>query len=148
MRPRSRAGNLVKVRRRKSVTRRRPNASNSARSRTSSVDGLKSTVARLTRELNEALDQQRASSDVLRIISSLPGELQPVFEAILQNAVRICGANFGNIYHWDGDALHLVAAPRHLLLSKRGGVHCSVPVRQLRSVAWLQVILAAWAAKF
>jgi GAF domain-containing protein len=55
------------------------------------------------------LEQQTAMSDVLRIVSSSPGDLQPVFAAILENAVRICDANFGNIYRWDGDALHIVA---------------------------------------
>jgi GAF domain-containing protein/anti-sigma regulatory factor (Ser/Thr protein kinase) len=62
-----------------------------------------------THELTESLEQQTATSDVLRVISSSPGELGPVFEAMLQNAVRICDAKFGNIYRWDGDALHLVA---------------------------------------
>ena len=62
-----------------------------------------------TRELSESLEQQTASSEVLQVISSSPGDLQPVFETMLQNAVRICGAKFGNIFRWDGDALHLVA---------------------------------------
>jgi hypothetical protein len=66
-------------------------------------------VARLTHELREALEQQSATSEVLRAISSYPGDPQPVFQAMLKNAVRLCDAEFGNIYHWDGDTLHLVA---------------------------------------
>ena len=62
-----------------------------------------------TDDLSEALEQQTATSDVLKVISSSPGELQPVFEAMLQNAVRICDAKFGNIYRWDGDSLRLIA---------------------------------------
>ena len=46
---------------------------------------------------------------MLRVISSYPGDPQPTFRAMLKNAVRLCDAEFGNIYHWDGDALHLVA---------------------------------------
>jgi len=66
-------------------------------------------VARLTHELKEALEQQSATSEVLRVISGYPGDPQPVFQAMLKNAVRLCDAEFGNIYHWDGDALRLVA---------------------------------------
>ena len=62
-----------------------------------------------TTDLTEALEQQKATSEVLRVISSSPGDLQPVFAAMLENAVRICDAKFGNIHRWDGDALHLVA---------------------------------------
>ena len=65
---------------------------------------------RLKLERDEALEQLAAASGVLKVVSSSSGELQPVFEAMLQNAVRICDAKFGNIYRWDGDSLRLVAA--------------------------------------
>ena len=62
-----------------------------------------------TDDLSESLEQQTATSEVLKVISSSPGDLEPVFVAMLANAVRICGANFGNIYRWSDDALHLLA---------------------------------------
>src|SRR6516164_1839465 len=63
--------------------------------------------ARLLNELHDSLNRQTATADVLKVISGSLGELEPVFQAMLENAVRICGAKFGNVYRWDGDALRL-----------------------------------------
>ena len=62
-----------------------------------------------TRELTESLEQQTATSEVLRVISSSPGELEPVFQAMLENATRICEAKFGTLYRFEGNAFHWVA---------------------------------------
>ena len=62
-----------------------------------------------TIDLSESLEQQTATSLVLQVISSSPGELRPVFHAMLQNAVRICGAKFGILYRFDGNLFHMAA---------------------------------------
>jgi GAF domain-containing protein len=65
--------------------------------------------ARLLNELRQSLEQQTATSEVLRVISSSPGDLQPVFATMLENAVRICAANFGNLLLYESDAYRMVA---------------------------------------
>ena len=62
-----------------------------------------------TRELSESLEQQMATSEILRAISSSPGELEPVFQAILTNTLRLCGAGFGNLLLFDGKDMRVVA---------------------------------------
>ena len=62
-----------------------------------------------TDDLTESLEQQTATSEVLSVISSSPGELEPVFKAMLENATRICEAKFGVLHRFDGQAFHVAA---------------------------------------
>ena len=71
--------------------------------------GLRRKLAEARRELTEARQQQTATSEVLRVISSSPGELQPVFNAMLENATRTCAAKFGILYQRERDTLRTVA---------------------------------------
>ena len=111
MKRRSRAGSKpIKGRRRKAPEPKRRSALKGLARSNSPPTGKETEVARLGRELREALEQQTATSEVLRVISSSPGDLQPVFATMLENATRICDAKFGNIYRWNGDALQLMAS--------------------------------------
>jgi GAF domain-containing protein len=137
MKQRSRAG-LAKPRRRKPAAPKRSSGTGTARPRRSSAAGLDAEVARLASELSKSLQQQAATSEVLRVISSSQGELEPIFQATLEKAVRICEAKFGNIYRWDGDALSLVAShntPSSLIENRR-----RAPFRPSRKTPFGRVI--------
>ena len=111
MKRRSRAGGKpIKGRRRKTPEPKRRNAPKSPGGSNSSPSGSETEVARLTRDLRDASEQQVATSEVLQVISGSAGDLQPVFAAMLENAVRICDATFGIIYRWDGEFLHALAS--------------------------------------
>ena len=104
---------------------------------------------RLLNELRESLQQQTATADVLKVISSSPGQLEPVFRAMLENAVQICSAKFGNLWLREGNAFRICgmhgAPPAYADYMRREpvGVHpgpgtvldCVVKTRQVVHIA-------------
>jgi class 3 adenylate cyclase/putative methionine-R-sulfoxide reductase with GAF domain len=103
-----------------------------------------------TADLTEALEQQTATSEVLEAISRSPGGLEPVFQAMLEKAVRICDAKFGSILRWDNEAAHLVAthnAPPAFTEARRRSTNPANPKTSFgRMVATKAVVHVADAA--
>src|SRR6516165_10508550 len=106
MRRRSRADSeRAKSRRRKTTAQKRRGLRNPL-----AVDHkTQSDVAQLTRERDEALEREKATAEVLRVISTSPTDAQPVYETIVRNAVSLCGSLFANVFRFDGELLHFVA---------------------------------------
>jgi two-component system, NtrC family, sensor kinase len=90
-------------------TLKRRSAPSTARHRNPGATGKETNVARLTRERDEALERLAAASEVLEVVSSSPGELQPVFETILENATRICEAKFANLFLYETNSFRIAA---------------------------------------
>src|SRR5215468_566598 len=108
MRRRGKTGRkAIKAQRHRALTRR--NAPKVARRRNSSVASQETEVERLTRELEEAREQQTATSEVLNIIRRSPADAQPVFDTIVQSAARLCGAIFSVVYLCDDDHIRIAA---------------------------------------
>jgi two-component system, NtrC family, sensor kinase len=110
MRERSRAGGgPVKARRRKAVTRKRRNAPKAEQPR--SFSGTDQTeLARVIRERDEALEQQTAITDILRLISNSPGDVQPVLDSVAEHAAHICEARVVEIVIVKNEAFRIVAS--------------------------------------
>jgi GAF domain-containing protein len=90
-------------------TLKRHNAPKTARRRNFSAAGPQEQISALTRELKEAQEQQTATSEVLKVISSSPAQLEPVFQAVLANAVRICEAKFGIMFLYENSEFQSAA---------------------------------------
>jgi class 3 adenylate cyclase/putative methionine-R-sulfoxide reductase with GAF domain len=110
MRRRSSAGGQsVKARHRKRSTPKRRNAPKAMRSHAASIGRQETVVARLTYERDEALLRETANSEILRLISKSPGDLELVFRTILEHATHLCNANFGTLFRFDGESFYPVA---------------------------------------
>src|SRR5262245_27622988 len=138
MRRRDKRGKAVRTRRRKASKRR--STPKAARRRSSLTASKKTNVAELIRERDEALEQQKATSEVLSVISSSSGELEPVFEVMLANAARICEAKFAILYLLEGSTFRAVAAthdapPAYVEARKRDRAISPAPDAPLGRVA-------------
>ena len=97
-------------------------------------------LAEANRDLTEALEQQTATGEILRVLSSSPTDVQPVFDAIAHEAVRLCGAAYSVVARYDGQLLHL-AAHEHVRLEGVEAVRRLFPTRPNRATTTSRAIL-------
>src|SRR6266516_2837161 len=99
----------MKMRPHKATKLKRRKEPTAPRRRSSSVANLPGQLDSRTRELAEAREQQAATSEILRVISSSPTDVRPVFDTIVRSAVRLCDGLFSGLFQFDGELLHHVA---------------------------------------
>ena len=94
------------------MPQRRQKASSKLRSRSprQTVKSPRLAVKRERQQRKEALERERATSEILRAIAESQTDVQPVFDTIVRNAVKLCGGKFANAYRYDGEQLHIVAS--------------------------------------
>jgi two-component system, NtrC family, sensor kinase len=142
------SGKQAKTRRRKTAALKRRNAPKVTRGRGGSIAGQETVVARLTRERDEALLREAANTEILHLISKLRGDLELVFRTILEHATRICNANFGTLFRFDGENLYPVAqfnTPAALLeaMTRRGPIKPTPGIPLDRVMRTKQVVHSA-----
>src|SRR5208282_3252031 len=103
------SGKPLRAARPKAAAPKRRNAAKALPTASSPAAGDETEVARLKRELNEALEQQAATAEVLQVINRSTFDLDAVLGTIIENATRLGGAEQGFVYRSDGEVLHLVA---------------------------------------
>ena len=133
-------GNASKSARHKATTvKRRRTPPKAGPGRRSPMTTQETEIARLTRERDEALEQQAAASQVLQVISSSPGDLEPVFMSILENARRICDVSFGILALFRDGAFQIAALknppPAFAALRRREPIFRPEPSNPLARVA-------------
>ena len=123
MKRRSKAGGKAdKADRRTAATPKRSTSPKAVPGRRSSPSSHDTEMARIIRERDEALERETGTAEVLRVISASSGELQPVFDAMLANATRLCQANFGTLNLNEGDKTTVVAMQMFRTPSQSSGV--------------------------
>ena len=109
MKRRGKAGEAANKSRRRKALARLPRTQNAQAQKQRLRRRAAAQLDLRTRELAEAREQQAATAEVLHVISSSQGELEPVFQSMLENATRICDAKFGTLFRFDGQRFHLAA---------------------------------------
>src|SRR4051812_12930615 len=95
------------------------------------IAGLRRANTELQRQLEEALEREAATAEVLRVINSSPGDLDPVFDTIVEKAITLCDAAHGHLWIYDGERAHPVAVrgdPRLVEWMNQGGVTPVLPI--------------------